>query len=229
MRRGVVIGGLIAALAVSALAVLAGSGQGTGTVSGVVTVDTVPEKVMVSVDTDQAVCGTEIEDRATVVSQSGGVKNAVVLVTGLEWSADPQDPTINNEGCFFVPRVQVAKTGSQLEILSADETLHSTHAYDDRQRTSFNVAIPFPGLSIKRPLRRPGVVRIECDSHGWMRGWIYVTGDVAVVTDAEGRFEIPDVPPGTYELAIWHERYEGASQSITVTAGGTTEVSFTLQ
>ena len=48
--------------------------------------------------------------------------------------------------------------GARKRGLSADETLHSTHAYDDRQRTMFNVAIPFPGLNIKRPLRRPGVV-----------------------------------------------------------------------
>lgn len=229
MRRSVAMAAWATGLMVCGLVVLAGGEQGTGTVVGVVTVESVPEKVMVSVDTDQAVCGDEIEDRSTLVSPSGGVKNAVLLVTGLEWSSEPPSPSINNEACFFVPRVQVAKTRSQLEILSADETLHSTHAYDDRQRTMFNVAIPFPGLNIQRPLRRPGVVRVECDSHGWMRGWIYVTDDVATVTGVEGRFEISNVSPGTYELAVWHERYEGAPQSITVTAGGTTEANFTLQ
>lgn len=223
MAVGLVVG-LIAAAGLGPVA-----GQATGTIVGVVTVDTVPDKVMVAVDADQAVCGDEIEDQSTLVSPSGGVANAVILVDGLEWSTDPPDPSINNAGCFFVPRVQVAKTRSQLEILSADETLHSTHAYDDRQRTMFNVAIPFPGLNITRPLRRPGVVRVECDSHSWMRGWIYVTGDVATVSGDDGRFEISDVPPGTYELAIWHERYEGTPQTVTVTAGGTTEASFTLR
>ena len=49
------------------------------------------------------------------------------------------------------------------------------------------------------------------------------------VTAADGRFEIAGVPPGTYELAIWHERYEGAAQTVTVTAGGVTEADFTLR
>ena len=229
MHGRVVIGSVAAALALGSLGAPAGRAQQNGVLSGQVTVDEVPEQVMVAVDADQMVCGDEIEDQTTLVDPAGGVANAVVVVTGLEWGAEPPAPTIANEGCFFVPRVQVARTRSELLITSADDTLHSTHAYDDRQRTMFNVAIPFPGLEITRPLRRPGVMRIECDSHGWMRGWIYVTGDRAAVTATDGRFELTDVPAGTYELAIWHERYEGAPQTVTVTAGGTAEANFTLR
>ena len=228
MRRPLVAA-LAAGVALAGLAVLVRGEQQGGTLAGRVTVDAVPEKVMVAVDTDQAVCGNEIEDQATLVDPTGGVANAVVLVPGLAWREDPPAPSIDNAGCFFVPRVQVARTRSQLAITSADDTLHSTHAYDDRQRTLFNIALPFPGLNVMRPLRRPGVVRIECDSHGWMRGWIYVTNDVAAVTAADGRFEIAGVPPGTYELAVWHERYEGDPRTVTVTAGGVTEADFTLR
>jgi hypothetical protein len=93
----------------------------------------------------------------------------------------------------------------------------------------FNVAIPVPGMTIDRPLRRPGVVRVECDSHGWMRGWVYVTDDMGVVSGPDGGFEITGVPPGSYELTIWHERFAGMSRRVTVTAGGAVEANFTLQ
>ena len=229
MIRWILTAGLVGTLVFVARGTLLGGQQNTGVVTGVVKVDSIPDMETVDVDTDQAVCGTTVEDQAALVDPSGGVANAVVLVNGLEWIADPPAPVIKNEGCFFVPRVQVAKTRSQLEITSVDETLHSTHAYDDRQRTMFNVAIPFPGLNIKRPLRRPGVVRIECDSHAWMRGWIYITNDVGAVTSTKGRFEIPEIPIGTYELTVWHERYEGEMQTVTVTAGRTTEANFTLR
>ena len=205
------------------------SEQAAGTITGLVTVDVVPNIAMVPVDTDQAVCGDQVEDRAAVVEPSGGVANAVVVVAGAQWTVDPAPPVINNKDCYFEPRVQVAKTRSVATVTSEDDTLHTTHAYDDRARTMFNIAIPTPGLSIERPLRRPGVVRVECDSHGWMRGWVYVTDDIATVSGSDGRFEIGDVPPGTYELKIWHERYGGATHTVTVVAGATVEANFSLQ
>ena len=206
-----------------------GAGQGGGSITGRVTVTDEPEPRMVAVTTDRAVCGTEVEDRAVVVDASGGLANAVVLVAGVPWSERPSEPSIDNAGCYFVPRVQVLPTRTVVTIRSQDDTLHSTHAYDDRQRTLFNIAIPFPGLEVQRPLRRPGPVRIECDSHGWMRGWVYVSDDVGTVTGPDGGFELTGIPPGTYQLTVWHERYEGVTRQVTVTAGGTAEADFTLR
>lgn len=203
--------------------------QGSGTVTGIVKTRNIPDVVSVTVDTDQAVCGREVEDQTTLVDSSGGVANAVIVVAGAAWTVDPPMPSINNRACYFEPRVQVAKTRSVATVTSEDETLHTTHAYDDRARTMFNIALPIPGLSIERPLRRPGVVRVECDSHAWMRGWVYITDDIAAVSHSDGRFEISDIPPGTYELTIWHERFSGAPQTVTVEGGGTTQVDFLLQ
>ena len=227
--------GLVALVAVALVATPgspaagAGKGQGAGSITGRVTVTDPPEPRMVAVTTDQAVCGTEVEDQAVVVDGSGGLANAVVLVAGVPWSERPADASINNAGCYFLPRVQVLPTRTVVTIKSEDDTLHSTHAYDDRQRTLFNIAIPFPGLEVQRPFRRPGPVRIECDSHGWMRGWVYVSDDLGTVTGSDGTFELTGIPPGTYQLTVWHERYEGAVRQVTVTAGGTAEADFTLE
>ncbi|MCY4123522.1 MAG: carboxypeptidase regulatory-like domain-containing protein [Acidobacteria bacterium] len=227
--------GLVALVAVALVATPgspaagAGKGQGAGSITGRVTLTDPPEPRMVAVTTDQAVCGTEVEDQAVVVDGSGGLANAVVLVAGVPWSERPSDAVINNAGCYFLPRVQVLPTRTVVTIKSEDDTLHSTHAYDDRQRTLFNIAIPFPGLEVQRPFRRPGPVRIECDSHGWMRGWVYVSDDLGTVTGSDGTFELTGIPPGTYQLTVWHERYEGAARQVTVTAGGTAEADFTLE
>ena len=219
----------VLAAAPAAPAAGSGGGQGDGSITGRVTVANAPEPRMVAVTTDQAVCGTEVEDQAVVVDASGGLANAVILVAGVPWRERPSEPSLDNAGCYFVPRVQVLPTRTVVTIRSQDDTLHSTHAYDDRQRTLFNIAIPFPGLEVQRPFRRPGPVRIECDSHGWMRGWVYVSDDVGTVTGSDGTFELTGIPPGTYQLTVWHERYEGVTRQVTVTAGGTAEADFTLE
>jgi len=66
---------------------------------------------MLSVDSDQAVRGDEVEDRETLVEPSGGVTNVVVVVTGAPWVVDPAPPAITNKSCYFEPRVQDSQRG----------------------------------------------------------------------------------------------------------------------
>ena len=176
-----------------------------------------PPPATLAVNADQAVCGDSVPDEAIVADAAGHVANAVVRLTGVPWPAERPSPRIDNAGCLFVPRVQIAPTRSQVLVTSQDDTLHSTHTYDDRNRTGFNIAMPFPGLEVNRPLRRPGVVRVECDSHGWMRAWIVVSNDRGAVS-GDGAF-LEDVPAGDHELTIWHERLGAAPRTVTVRAG----------
>ncbi len=228
---GLVAVNLILILVISVVGARSSNEQGVGSIRGIVTVaDSVDTTLrMVDVTADQSVCGDRVEDRVTLVDPSGGLANAVVIVTGVPWTEIKPEPVVNNAGCYFVPRVQVAATRSVITLTSEDDVLHTTHAYDDRQRTLFNIAIPVPGLEIERPLRRPGPVRIECDSHGWMRGWVYVTDDIGTVTASNGHFELHGIPAGTYELTVWHEQFSGQSQQIIVSPDGQTEASFTLR
>ncbi len=210
-------------------AVLEGEVQATGRITGVVTMDDPPSPGTVAVTSDQADCGDSVPNEEIIADADGHVANAVVRVTGVPWPDGVPPPRIDNVGCLFVPHVQIAPTRSALLVTSQDDVLHSTHSYDDRERTGFNVALPFAGMEVDRPLRRPGVVRIECDSHSWMRGWIVVSNDLGAVSGTDGMFTIEGVPAGTHELTIWHERLGAAPRSVTVAAGRTTEVEFTLE
>ena len=83
----------VAAVVVAALCVVQAADGGRGGIAaaqaadggsmrGTVTIDEIPEAVMVEVTSDRVTCGDEVEDRAEVVDASGGVANAVVIVTG---------------------------------------------------------------------------------------------------------------------------------------------------
>ena len=107
--------------------------------------------------------------------------------------------------------------------------LHTTNAQLENGRTLFNVALPIPGLTITKAISATGNVRLSCNTHPWMRGWMVVTTEAAAISGADGRFTIDNVPPGTYELRVWHEALKGAPQKVTVSAGKPTEVTFQLK
>jgi hypothetical protein len=68
---------------------------------------------------------------------------------------------------------------------------------------------------------------VTCDIHGWMRGAIAVFDHPFFdVSSQDGSFSIDALPAGDYVIEAWHETLGTREQTVTVTAGGTAEVSF---
>jgi hypothetical protein len=172
-----------------------------------------PPKKKVIPTKDKEACGSAPRDVDQILLGSDkGVQEAVVYLKAVEkgkaWEKPAKPPEINNVKCDFNPHVQVIPAGD-IEIVNSDPVLHNTHGFLDKL-TVFNVALPNQGQRIAKPLRRPGLVRVECDAHGWMLGWIYVADNPYYAVSAkDGTFTIKDVPPGSYTLVAWQE-YTGA-------------------
>lgn len=199
----------------------------TGSVTGTVTT-TAKGVPPVRVTIDQKVCGNELPDEAIVVDGQGRLANAVVTLTGVKRAA-PAEAAVTNEKCRFAPRVQLISSKTAVRTTSKDPILHTTNAQLENGRTLFNVALPVPGININKAIAATGPVRLSCNTHPWMRGWMIVTDEAAAVSGGDGRFTIDNVPPGSYELRVWHEALKGAPQKITVAAGKPTEVSVTVR
>lgn len=182
----------------------------------------------VRVTIDQKICGNELPDEAVVVDAQGHLANAVVILTGVKRPGAPET-VVTNEKCRFGPRVQLVRPNTSVRTTSKDPILHTTQAQQENGRTIFNVALPVPGINIAKPIGAAGIVRLNCNTHPWMRGWMIVTDEAAAISGADGRFTIADVPPGTYEARVWHESLKGAPQKITVVAGKPTEINFQLR
>lgn len=199
----------------------------TGSITGTITTNAKgPAPVRVTID--QKVCGEELPDEAIVVDPQGHLANAVVILSGVKRSG-AAETVVTNEKCRFGPRVQLARPNGNIRTTSKDPILHTTQAQVGTGRTIFNVALPMPGINITKPIGGAGIVRLNCNTHPWMRGWMIVTDEAAAVSGADGKFTIDDVPPGNYELRVWHESLKGAPQKITVVAGKPTEASFQLR
>jgi hypothetical protein len=72
---------------------------------------------------------------------------------------------------------------------------------------------------------RPGVVRVFCDIHSHMNAFVLVFNHpFFAVTDVDGRFELPALPPGTYNVVGWYEGDVRVSRAVTVPPNGWAEV-----
>jgi hypothetical protein len=201
-----------------------------GSISGNVLFDgsaPVPDKV--EVKSDVPVCGLHKESAKIIVGPGREVKDAVVRIVGLK-NTHPADGHLDQVGCEFAPHVQVVTTGSKLVITSSDSVLHNAHGFYEDGKTAFNIAVPIVGMEVDKQLKNSGVIRMRCDAgHTWMKGYLYVTEDMAVVTSDDGKFSFPDVPAGTYELEVWQEWAGIVKTTVKVAEGAGEPVSVTLK
>ncbi len=201
-----------------------GEVTGGGAVAGTVQfLGTAPIPQLVEITQDADFCGkTPLVSEAMVVSSDKGLANVVVFVTGVTAgkAAVPGTAKLDNKNCRYEPHVVAMVVGSKLQIGNADPILHNTHARLPKADV-FNVALPMEGQVIDRTIDKMGLMKVGCDAgHGWMNAWI-ATFDhpYFAVTDAGGRYSIPDLPPGDYTLVAWHEKLGRKSQAIQVTGG----------
>jgi len=204
-----------------------------GTITGtIIYKGSIPTRKIVPTK-DTAHCGGVRDDPLIITGPGDGAKFTVVYLKdikkGKAWDKTAKTPQINNLKCRFVPHVQAVPVGSKLEILNSDPVLHNTHGFLGK-KTIFNIALPFKDAKVKRPLRRTGIVRVECDSHGWMRGWIYVADNpYYAVTNDKGKFIIKNIPPGQYNVVIWQEHTGTIEKTVTVKAKETVSMDMEIK
>lgn len=181
---------------------------------------------------DNEICGAPREEPVIKVGPDKGVEEAVVYLVGVPkgkaWPAPGKKPTLDNHNCRFEPEVQVIQAGP-LDVVNKDPVLHNTHGYYGK-RTAFNMALPNKDQTIPTELTRAGAVRVDCDAHGWMEGWIYVVDNpYYALTGADGTFKITDVPPGEYDLVAVQSSMPPIQQKVTVEAGKPAQLSIELK
>jgi plastocyanin len=194
-------------------AAAAGSIKGAVVVSG-----PLPASKKVDVTIDQYVCGTEKDAGDLLVSPRKELKNAVVWLDNPPANAVVPAPTkveMDQNGCAFIPRVVIVPAGGTVDFLNSDRLLHNIHA-TPKLNVSFNRTQP-KDRTIPVTFAKPEIVQINCDLHSWMIGWVVVSAHpYYAITGADGQFSFDNLPPGKYNLHVWHERLGTVQASATV-------------
>ena len=186
-----------------------------------------------TVTTDKEYCGKhELSDESVVVNaKNKGLANVVVFLylkrdeaapTAHEsYAAAANEPvTLDNHFCRFEPHVCLLQTSQKLIVKNSDTVGHNTNISPE-YNPSFNQTIPVNDsveVEFEAAERRP--VPVNCNIHPWMKGWILPQQTpYFAATNADGEFEIQNLPSGVWTFQVWHEAMGGVDN---VTVGGET-------
>lgn len=202
--------------------------QGGGTIEVTVTYAGTPVVEKLKINKDTAKCGTEAVIEKVAVGANKGLANAVVSVAGAKGAPTAKKASVDQHGCKFVPHV-VAMTPGELEIKNSDDILHNIHTYSTAN-PSINKAQPKFKKTMTEKFEKPEIIKLTCDVHSWMLGWIAVMPHPFFgVTDGNGAAKIENVPAGKVTVEVWHETLGKATKDVEVKAGQVAKVSIELK
>lgn len=222
----IILGGLLVATAASA-----------GSVAGTVTFDgKAPNLKAIDMNADPA-CAAKHKEPVPpdmlVLGPGNGMANIFVQVKNppAGATAAPATPVvIDQNGCRYEPHVAGVMVGQKLLFKNSDGVLHNIHGLP-KQNREFNIGMP-PTLKEKdQVFNKPEpVFQVKCDVHPWMQSYVAVMSHpFFAVTAKDGKFKIDNLPAGSYELEVWHEKLGTQTAKVTVDASGTATANFTFK
>jgi hypothetical protein len=217
------------------------SGQ-EGSITGTINfTGAAPAPKPISMDADPVCASSNPDAHAEDIVVNGDkLQNVLVYISdgkagdksikSFKFDPPAQAATLDQHGCHYVPHVQGVQVNQTFNVVNSDQTTHNVNV-DAKLNDKFNQGQSPGAAPISKQFKRAEtVIPIKCNQHPWMRAYVGVLSHpFFAVTDKDGHFEIKGVPPGTYTLVAWHEKYpKGMTQTITIAASENKKTDFSF-
>jgi hypothetical protein len=228
--------GYAAGLAVLAASTIAIGGPSSGSISGKVTYQGTPARQMPIDMSKEPSCSkqhpTPLMTETVVVGPENALVNVIVYIsngTPDESSAPTRAVTITQKGCQYLPHVVPMLVNQELQVVNDDQTSHNIHPLAKINREWNKSQLPgTPPFSEK--FDKPEFIPVKCNVHAWMHcTFAVLRNSHYVVSGGDGRFTLPNLPPGKYSVTAWHESYGVQTQEVTITGNETQTVDFVFK
>ncbi len=190
-----------------------------------------------------------------LIGPDGTLKDAVVMLKNVEKGRHFDLPKVEIEAidCDFFPFVNVIKDRDELTVINMDPIEHDIQGYETARergaRVLFNRPLPMnpfhrvvqllgenmhthmPGKPMVEKIhlrKNRNLFVMQCGFHPYMFSWgVVLDNPYYFITKVDGAFEISDIPPGEYEVVVWHPGMKTyLEQKIQIEAGKTLNVNF---
>ena len=143
-------------------------------------------------------------------------------------AASPPRAVLDQRRETFVPYVLAVRVGTTVDFPNRDRTYHNVFSLSKTKR--FDLGRYPRGESRSVRFDQPGVVRVFCEIHSHMSAFILVFAHrFFAITDADARYRIEGIPPGSYSLAVWHQGEVRQRRTVDVPeTGGTVQLDIEL-
>jgi len=103
----------------------------------------------------------------------------------------------------FSPAVTVVTVGTPVMFPNQDTVKHHVYSYSPAKTFQIKLYAGVPHTPIV--FDKPGVAVLGCNIHDSMIAWVVVTDTpLWALSAAGGRAKVADVPPGSYQMHVWH-------------------------
>src|SRR5262249_5968411 len=114
---------------------------------------------------------------------------------------------IDQPCCKFEPHALAVREGQEVVVKNSAPIVHNTNWTGGLKNPGNNLSIGAgQEITIKDLQADKYPVKLQCNIHPWMNGWVRVFDHpYFAVTDENGKFEIKHAPVGNFRLRGWQE------------------------
>ncbi len=138
-------------------------------------------------------------------------------------AAEAGGVVLDQRNLDFSPNILVVQVGTTVDFPNHDRVFHNVFSFHDGKK--FDLGLYPVGTVRKVRFDHAGLSRIFCNIHPNMTAYVMaVPTPYFTLSDADGRFDIPSVPPGSYTYHSWRPGKPEVTGTIVVGSGATLDV-----
>ncbi len=156
------------------------------------------------------------------------LEETVVYLKAVPGTYKPRTVSMDQRSMKFIPHILVVTQGDSVKFLNSDNVAHNVYSPDGE---GYNLGTFKHREDATYTFKRTGAYAQLCSIHPEMLAYVFVNQNpYGAAVDAKGHYVIKNVPPGTYQLAVWNaSKLKAPEASVTVAAGKTAQHDFSIK